>query len=831
MMLPSRKRRTPAGDHVITRSGRSVLHTGAAFALLALMAVPAWGSFPMVYRCQPLGVVKGEETTLTFYGERLNNAFDALADLPGIEILEVKAVDNKTITVKLKTDPQLANGLYPIRIVTPTGISNLRLIGVGSMPIVQETEPNNDFAKPQVISINSTVEGIVKREDIDHFQVELKEGQRITVEVEALRIAYTLRNRNYLDPFIAILDQGRFEVASSDDSSLLAQDGVCTFKAPADGKYTVIIRDSAFGGSPLSGYRLHIGTFDRPVATIPGGGVPGEKLTATLISIDGTQQKTEIELPKDSQEKFGVFGKSEGNPMSPSPSWIRVSELPVQMETEPNDNHRKSPDYKIPAAFCGVLQADNDFDCFGFECKKNEKFRIQVYARKLLRSPIDAVVNVFGPDGKTIISSDDVGREKDPYIEFSSKVDGKHTVRIYDHLRNGSDLHHYRIEVERANPTFEIQLKEIRRDEASVVAVPVGGHTAVMAQVKRKDYNGQINFSVEGLPEGLTATTFPIPPGRSEIPVLISANQSAKPIAGFFRLLGTGDEKNPKVVGQFHQTHKLVLGQNRRALLEFTTTHSAYAVSTKAPFKIEITQPKSPIVRQGGKNIHIKIIRDEGFDKPVRIRTLYNPPGIGINNGKSIAKDQTEVEIPLSANNGAALGKWPIIFMANYPDPQGTRDIATPAIVLDVQDLHFTYEFPKVAIEQGTDAIVSVTLNIKRPYTGEAEIQLVGLPNGITSSAAIQKITPETTVLNFPITAAKDARVGKHKTLVCQARIKVDGETILQTTGTGELRVDKPLPPKKNAPPPKPKAKKPEPAKPAAPKPLSRLEQLRQMKN
>ena len=236
MMLPSRKRRTPAGDHVITRSGRSVLHTGAAFALLALMAVPAWGSFPMVYRCQPLGVVKGEETTLTFYGERLNNAFDALADLPGIEILEVKAVDNKTITVKLKTDPQLANGLYPIRIVTPTGISNLRLIGVGSMPIVQETEPNNDFAKPQVISINSTVEGIVKREDIDHFQVELKEGQRITVEVEALRIAYTLRNRNYLDPFIAILDQGRFEVASSDDSSLLAQDGVCTFKAPAVGK-------------------------------------------------------------------------------------------------------------------------------------------------------------------------------------------------------------------------------------------------------------------------------------------------------------------------------------------------------------------------------------------------------------------------------------------------------------------------------------------------------------------------------------------------------------------------------------------------------------------
>ena len=44
----------------------------------------------------------------------------------------------------------------------------------------------------------------------------------------------------------------------------------------------------------------------------------------------------------------------------------------------------------------------------------------------------------------------------------------------------------------------------------------------------------------------------------------------------------------------------------------------------------------------------------------------------------------------------------------------------------------------------------------------------------------------------------------------------------------GELRIDKPLPPKADAP--KPAEKKVEaPKKPAAPKPLSRLEQLRLM--
>ena len=62
---------------------------------------------------------------------------------------------------------------------------------------------------------------------------------------------------------------------------------------------------------------------------------------------------------------------------------------------------------------------------------------------------------------------------------------------------------------------------------------------------------------------------------------------------------------------------------------------------------------------------------------------------------------------------------------------------------------------------------------------------------------------------------------------------EVDGETIVYSTGGSELRVDKPIPPKKpkkNAPkkkePPK-VAKKPEPKKKAPPKPLTRLEKLR----
>jgi hypothetical protein len=81
----------------------------------------------------------------------------------------------------------------------------------------------------------------------------------------------------------------------------------------------------------------------------------------------------------------------------------------------------------------------------------------------------------------------------------------------------------------------------------------------------------------------------------------------------------------------------------------------------------------------------------------------------------------------------------------------------------------------------------------------------------------------------FKINAQKEARAGRYNSLLCRAVIVQNGEAITQTMGTGELRVDEPLPPKVEAP--KPAAPPPQPAavaqKPPEVKRLSRLEQLR----
>ena len=450
------------------------------------------------------------------------------------------------------------------------------------MPVVTEVEPNNEFSEPQKIELNTTVDGVVKREDMDHYQVQLKAGQTLNVEIEGIRIAHSLRNQNILDPYIAILDEGRFEVASSDDSALLQQDGFCSFTATEDGTFSILVRDSSFRGSDFGAYRLHVGTFPRPVAVIPAGGPPSTMLDAKLVLSDGSHRTAKIQLPSETYPRWGVTTEDDSG-VTPSPNWIRVNELPVALEQEPNDDRRTAPVVPVPGAYCGVIEKEGDFDCFTFEAKKGTRYRVEVFSRNVLRSPLDAVINIFNPKHATLTSSDDSRGKIDPFLEFDAKEDGKHTVRIYDHLRSGGPTHAYRIEVSIPSPGVNLTLKELRRDEAQVVAVPIGGSVGMVVSAARNRYNGEVNLSLENLPAGVTATTFPMPPGRPEVPVLLTAAADATHNASLFTVYAKGDEKNPLIGGKLSQTHKMVLGQNRRHMFAYDTERAAMAVTDENP--------------------------------------------------------------------------------------------------------------------------------------------------------------------------------------------------------------------------------------------------------
>lgn len=794
-------------------------------------------AFPVVVYHQPLGVTRGGESTVVLKGERLTDARQVLFDLPGIEVVEVKPIDDKSVELKVKTNADLAPGQYPFRLITASGVANLRFLSIGAMPTIDEVEPNNEFTAPQDIEMNRTVEGNVDREDVDCFRVSLKAGEKLTVEIEGIRQRWDLRNRDILDPYIAILDDKRFELAVSDDSMLFQQDGVCSYTAEEDGQYTILVRDSSFlGQANVSRYRVHIGSYPRPTTVIPSGGVQGDVLQAKLIDIDGTITEASLQLPTDlidpanssapPTQAYPVITE-DASGITPSPNWIRVGSLPIVTEVEPNNDHRKAPVCAVPSLLCGVISEPGDFDCFAFDCKKGESFRVKLFARDTLRSPLDGVMNVFDAAGNAVAGSDDIGGKPDGFFDFTAAADSQYTVRVYDHLRGGSPLHNYLIEVSRRKPSFQIDLKELRQDEAMVVPVPIGGHGAMVVQATRDQFNDAFDVTVAGLPAGVTAQTYPMPAGRVEIPIVFTTAADAVLTGSFFDLHGKGKLGEGELTSNLEQYHKIVLGQNRRAMLDYRTPQAVMAVCDAMPFSVELVQPKTPILRRGSKDLVVRIHRNEGFEDPVSFATLYNPPGVGVNNSRKIDKGQTETTIPISANGSAAMGAWPMIMQVSYGTNLGTQTVSTAPIMLDVEDAVFNYTFPRAAVETGQETNLVVTMAKIRDLEGEIEVQLVGMPNGVTSSAPVQKVTLESTTVTFPLTIAADAKTGMHKTLNVLTSVSREGETMIQTDGTGEIRIDAPIVKKEPVVEPEKKAEPAPPAPETPAKPLSRLEQLR----
>jgi hypothetical protein len=79
---------------------------------------------------------------VTFSGARLGDAEQLLFYEPGIEAKKIERVDDNSCRATLAVAADCPLGVKAVRVRTATGISALSLVSVGSMPIVDEKEPN-----------------------------------------------------------------------------------------------------------------------------------------------------------------------------------------------------------------------------------------------------------------------------------------------------------------------------------------------------------------------------------------------------------------------------------------------------------------------------------------------------------------------------------------------------------------------------------------------------------------------------------------------------------------------------------------------------------------
>ncbi len=752
-----------------------------AFVFLFLSAALRAAS-PDVEMISPPGGQRGSEAELTITGNRLADARGLLFYAPGIDVTSVQPSGDGMLKARVRIAPDCALGRHELRLWTATGLSGVMLFQVGPYPNVAEAKPDNIPARAQRVAMNSTVNGVIHDDEIAYFAVDAKRGQRLTAEVEGMRLGLTM-----FDPWLAILTEKGRQLAYNDDNSLLLQDPLASIIVPEDGAYLIAVRDSTWGGGGKCLFRLHVGAFPQPLVAYPLGGQAGEEIAFRLIGDPAGVIDKVVRLPAQPSEAFPLFADQYGL-TAPAGNVVRVSPFPNVLEVYPNNDiaHATVADKPLPLAFNGVIVDKGASGYFKFNAKKGDLLDVSVYARRL-RSALDSVLTIHDEKGKQLASNDD-SAGPDSYLRFKVPADGGYYLSVRDQLGRAGPNFPYRVEVTPVHPGIELAIPELVKDtqERQSIVVPRGNRYATVFRVRRGDFDAPFTLDASGLPPGVTFTAGA--PEGDVVPVVFEAAPEAADASALCSFGAQGGS----VRGRYVQTVDLVRGvPNNSVYLSTSVDKLAVAVADAAPFKLAVSQAKLGIPQNCAMDLKIVAMRDPGFNAPITVSLLNNPPGLGSQATVTIPAGAGEATLPINVNGNAGLHAWKVAVIGSADTGKGAVWVASPFVDVEIEKSPVTASIEKANTEQGRPVTVICDLTQNAPFEGKAKVELFGLPNKAVAPPC--EITSADHEVRFNVTTDPTTPAGRHKDLFCRITFERDGAKIVETTAQGGLlRIDKP---------------------------------------
>lgn len=757
---------------------------GSILVALLSLAVTSGATFaadPLIQRLVPKGAQRGTEVIVEFQGQRLDDdPQGVLLYQPGIEVLSVEKVDGRKAKATLRIADDCPLGRHPVRLRTASGHSNLLTLHIGTLAETNEKEPNNSLAEATELATGSVVSGTITDGDADCFAVKLAEGERLSVEVEGLRLG-----RTEFDSLVQIYDTDGKQLAESDDTKPTYHDPALSFIAPAAGKYTVLLRESSLRGNGNCEYRLHVGSFPRPLTVYPAAATSGEETDLTYrgdAKGDFTAKQTFQAAAAD--ERTAWPADDQGTSPSPLPVW--VTEHTASLEVEPNNSAAEATTVTLPTVCTGTLSEPGDRDHFKFAAKKNETWDIRIRARTL-RSPIDSLIRVRDAKGKSLAGNDDDRGKPDSYIRFKAPADGEYVLEVDEHLKRGGPFYVYTAEIRKPEPRVQLTFDQLRRFRSTLVDVPQGNRAAILITARMENFADPLDVKIEGLPAGMTVNTPKLSNVYRRIPVVFEAQSDAALAGGLLKIDSSREKPEQPLISKFSQQTSFVRGRNNQFVWDYFSDRAPVAVTKALPYRLRLEAPKAPIVREGTKNIRVIADRDEGFDQSIRVRLLYNPPGLSSNRSLSVTKGKTEASIPVTANGNATVGEWPIVVVGET-SIGGRVIVSTEIVPLRVAEAFLIVKQPRVATEQGKSVEFPINLETRTPFEGTAKIELLGLPPGVSSTPV--EVAAGAEVATLQLDVKPDARIGRHRSIACRVTLTDQGEPVVATHRGGELMID-----------------------------------------
>jgi hypothetical protein len=773
-----------------------------------LLFCPSALGAPTIESVAPAVGQRGTEFTLTLRGAQLAEPQELMLYAPGVVCTKLAANGDTEVTATLKAAADCKLGEYAFRLRTKLGASEARVFRITPLPVVLEKEPNDTREQAQPVPLNVSVAGAIEAAGFDHYAVELKKGQRLSAEVEGVRLGGELT-----DTALAVFGPDGKLLAAVDDAPLFRQDPFVSLTVPADGVYVVQVRDTNFGGGDTNRYVLHVGTFPRPAAVFPPGGQAGSEVTVRLFSDAGARTQT-IKLPP-AQAPFDLYPSDEGG-TAPTPNPFRVSPFPNVNEAEPNDEPQQAnAAVPWPVAFNGIISTAGDVDHFRFRAKKGDVIDVQAFAFRI-GSPLDTVVAVLDPHGELLAANDD-DETHDSRVQITIPADGDYFVRVTDKRKQGGPAFIYRVELDSPKTGLAVFLPERQRksQERQVIAVPRGNRVTASLAVRRDGFTGPVTVTTGGLPEGIKVGLGTIPADEYLLPVVFEAAADA-PLGGrLVELTGTGGSAGASVTGHFQQQVTLIRGPGDSALHAVTLSRLAVVVVEESPLSVRIVPPTSSLAVDGTLDVTVRVARGKEFAEPVEVTFPSLPPGVEVPTSITIAPDKTEAVVTLVAGPAADLGTWKLIAEAKAavpvrgrrdpaapppmgmgtgrrpkPVPEGMTPVASELLGIRVTEAPVKGKFAPAAGEQGKTVRVVCAFDTA-PLPGPFTATLAGLPPRATANSV--EVKREARQVEFTVTLDPTTPPGEHKSLVCELTGSIGGQKVVYRVGRdGALKVEVP---------------------------------------
>jgi hypothetical protein len=236
------------------------------------------GDFPCVTTAFPLAVQRGQTASITLAG----SGTDGVA----------------AVNVTAPADPKLE--WLPVSAKRAGGASSgFSAVQIAERPQLLEQEPNNNPDQSQRIDLTADINGRLEQKgDADRYVFTAKKDQTVVFT------GVTRAQGSPTDLQLKVLGADGKQIAAADDTGV--EEGTLTFKAPADGDFTLFVEDLTKRGGPEHAYRIEVtpplNTFSLAVSAdtwnVPAGGTTSATVTAKRQGYGGAIELLVTGLPE-----------------------------------------------------------------------------------------------------------------------------------------------------------------------------------------------------------------------------------------------------------------------------------------------------------------------------------------------------------------------------------------------------------------------------------------------------------------------------------------------------------------------------------------------------